>query len=73
MNHGRPVLWALTGLAGLLPAITSAEMIVDTGPAPTLGFEVEGESLSAVPLPGALGLLASGIAALRRHFVLRPI
>jgi hypothetical protein len=31
---------------------------------PTLGFQVEGEPVSTVPLPGALGLLASGLGLL---------
>jgi hypothetical protein len=31
---------------------------------PTLGFQVEADPVSSVPLPGALGLLVSGIGAL---------
>jgi hypothetical protein len=36
----------------------------DGSSSPALGFQVEGDPVSAVPLPGALGLLLSGISAL---------
>jgi hypothetical protein len=61
------IVWALLAQVGLLPAVASADMIVDTGASPNTKAADPGATIGGSPFPGTLQFVAGEFTTTRAY------